>query len=188
MFQDSAPIPDCDFQAIFKAAPDLYLILSPQLNIVDANEAYLRATMVKREDILGRPLFEVFPDNPGEPAATGARNLRASLLRVLNNKKPDAMAVQKYDIPRPQAQGGGFEERYWSPVNTPVLSKDQEVKYIIHRVEDVTALMQLKKTAAEQLKISEELRSRTGQMETEVYQRARELQEANEELRKKKTI
>ena len=28
-----------------------------------------------------------------------------------------AMPVQKYDIRRPETEGGGFEERYWSPVN-----------------------------------------------------------------------
>jgi len=187
MPQDDTPIPDGDFQLIFRATPDLYLLLSPQLNIIEVNAAYLQATMVKRDDIIGRALFEVFPDNPDEPEATGTRNLRASLLRVLRDKKPDTMAVQKYDISRPQAQGGGFEERYWSPVNTPVLGSDQEVKYIIHRVEDVTALMQLQNNAAEQLEISKALRSRTGQMEAEVYQRALELQAANEELRKKET-
>ena len=58
-----------------------------------------------------RALFEVFPDNPDDPQATGTRNLRASLERVLRDRVADAMAVQKYDIPRPAAEGGGFEER-----------------------------------------------------------------------------
>lgn len=48
------------------------------------------------------------------------------------------MAVQQYDIRRPDADGGGFEERHWSPVNTPVFGPDGELAYIIHRVEDVT--------------------------------------------------
>ncbi len=30
------------------------------------------------------------------------------------------MPVQKYDIRRPEAEGGGFEERFWSPTNSPV--------------------------------------------------------------------
>lgn len=55
------------------------------------------------------------------------------------------MAIQKYDIQRPADRGGGFEERYWSPINTPVLGADQEVEYIIHRVEDVTEFVHLKK-------------------------------------------
>src|SRR5262249_27652627 len=81
--------------------------------------------------------------NPNDPAATGVTNLRASLQRVLDLKRADTMAVQKYDIRRPEAEGGGFEERFWSPVNTPVLGPDGEVAWIIHRVEDVTALLKL---------------------------------------------
>jgi hypothetical protein len=87
--------------------------------IVAVSDAYLHATMTRREDILGRGLFEVFPDNPDDPAATGVGNLRASLDRVRSGRLPDTMAVQKYDIRRPEADGGGFEVRYWSPLNSP---------------------------------------------------------------------
>ena len=54
------------------------------------------------------------------------------------------MALQKYDIRRPPEQNGGFEERYWCPINSPILGADGEVAYIVHRVEDVTELVQLK--------------------------------------------
>src|SRR2546430_7035524 len=100
--------------------------------------------MTKREKILGHGIFEVFPDNPDDPAATGVRNLRASLERVLRNKVSDTMAVQKYDMRKPESEGGGFEERYWSPVNSPVFGPDEEIAYIIHRVEDVTEFVRLK--------------------------------------------
>jgi hypothetical protein len=39
----------------------------------------------------------------------------------MENRVADAMAVQKYDIRRPALEGGGFEERYWSQNNFPVL-------------------------------------------------------------------
>ena len=94
--------------------------------------------MTVRKEILGRRIFEVFPDNPDDPAADGVRNLEASLNRVLRNRAADLMAVQKYDIRRPESEGGAFEERYWSPVNSPVFGADDEIAYIIHRVEDVT--------------------------------------------------
>src|SRR5208283_2771087 len=116
-----------NFQAWFESAPGLYLVLSPALRIVGASDAYLRATMTVREEILGRALFEVFPDNPNEPGATGEHNLRASLMRVIRNRAAEAMPVQKYDIRRPAAEGGGFEERYWSPLSTPVLGPDGEL-------------------------------------------------------------
>ena len=127
-----------DFRAIFSAVPGRYLILTPDLSIVAASDAYLHATLTQREEIIGRGLFEVFPDNPEEHGATGVSNLRASLERVLRSKRPDVMAVQKYDVRRPD---GGFEEKYWSPLNTPVLNQDGAVEWIIHRVEDVTDLV-----------------------------------------------
>ena len=111
------PLPTPDFQALFESAPGLYLVLTPTLTIVAVSDAYLKATMTTREEILGRGLFEVFPDNPDDPTATGVRNLRASLDRVLTNRVPDSMAVQKYDIRRPESEGGGFEERYWRPAS-----------------------------------------------------------------------
>ncbi|HEY0433123.1 MAG TPA: PAS domain-containing protein, partial [Chitinophagaceae bacterium] len=107
MHQSSPLTPD--FKKLFESSPGLYLVLSPTLEIVAVSDAYLRATMTKREEITGRPLFEVFPDNPDDPAATGVGNLRASLKRVLSLRAPDAMAVQQYDIPKPD--GAGFEER-----------------------------------------------------------------------------
>jgi PAS domain-containing protein len=100
-----------DFQAIFDAAPGNYLLLSPEFTIVGVNQCYLAATKTRREDIVGRGLFEVFPDNPDDANATGARNLRASLGRVLATRHPDTMALQKYDIPI-MGRPGAFEERW----------------------------------------------------------------------------
>ncbi len=176
----SHPAPN--FQTLFESAPGLYLVLTPDFKIVAASEAYLRATMTKREEILGRGIFDVFPDNPDDPTATGVRNLRTSLERVLQNKLSDTMAVQKYDIRRPESEGGGFEERYWSPVNSPVLGAGKEVAYIIHRVEDVTEFVRLKQQGLAQDKLTQELRSRAGRMEAEVYLRAGEVQEASRRL------
>lgn len=68
--------------------------------------------------IVGRPLFDVSPDNPDDPRADGVANLRASLECVLRNESADEMPVQKYDIRRPESEGGAVEERYWSPTNT----------------------------------------------------------------------
>jgi PAS domain S-box-containing protein len=178
---DVPPAPD--FQALFEAAPGLYLVLTPDLRIAAVSDGYLRATMTRREAILGRGIFEVFPDNPDDPTATGVSNLRASLERVLGNNTPDAMAVQKYDIRRPDAEGGGFEERYWSPINSPVFGSGCEVAYVIHRVEDVTESVRLKQRGVEQEKQAREMRVRGEQMEAEIFLRAQELQEANRRLR-----
>jgi len=178
---DCPPAPD--FRALFESAPGLYLVLTADLCIVAVSNAYLEATMTARRDILGRGIFDVFPDNPDDPAATGVRNLRASLERVKQFARPDAMAVQKYDIRRPESEGGGFEERFWSPLNSPVVGAHGQVEYIIHRVEDVTDFVRLKQAGHEQQKMTELLRTRSERMEAEVFQRGQELAEANRQLR-----
>lgn len=173
-----------NFRRLFESAPGLYLVLTPELEIVAVSDAYLRATMTRREEILGRGLFQVFPDNPDDPSASGVRNLRASLDRVRQDKLPDSMAVQKYDIRKPEAEGGGFEERFWSPVNSPVLDDSGRLVYIVHRVEDVTDFVRLKQLGSEQQRMTEALRVRAESMESEVYIRAQEVAEANRQLQR----
>lgn len=124
------------FDLRLQDAPDRYLFLSRDLTILGATEAYLRATLTRSADIVGRPLFDVFPDNPGYAKAEGVHNLRASLDRVLATKAPDAMSIQKHNVR--SADGEAFVEKYWKLLNTPVLSREGDVLYIIHKVEDVT--------------------------------------------------
>ncbi len=172
--------PQPDFRAFFESAPGLYLVLTPDFKIVAVSDAYLRATMTKRAEILRRGIFDVFPDNPDDPTATGVRNLTASLERVLRDRTSDAMAVQKYDIRRPESEGGEFEERHWSPVNSPVLGANGEVSHIIHRVEDVTEFIRLKMKGVEHEQLALELRTRNEQIESELSQRRQELRDSEE--------
>jgi PAS domain S-box-containing protein len=157
----SASIKPVDFRLFFESAPVCCLMLATDFTIVAVSDAYLRATMTKRDDIVGRGIFEAFPDNPDDPGATGVANLRASLERVLARKAPDTMAVQKYDIRRPESAGGAFEERHWSPVNSPVLGDDGDVAFIIHHVEDVTDVVRLKRQEREQDRAIRELSVRS---------------------------
>ncbi len=165
------------FRALFESLPGLYLVLTPDLVIVAVSDAYLKATMTTREAILGRGIFEVFPDNPADSAADGVANLRASLERVRRNAAPDTMAIQKYDVRRPD---GTFEERFWSPVNSPVIGADGQVEYIVHRVEDVTEFARQKAAAP-----AEEpgLKERMQQMEVEIHQRSQEVRAVMDQLR-----
>jgi signal transduction histidine kinase len=165
-----------DFQLLFEESPDVLLVLlpdSPRFTQIAATRARLIATQTTREQTIGRGLFELFPDNPDDPGATGARNLRASLERVLKTRAADTMAVQKYDIRGPD---GTFQVRHWSPKNIPILSASGEVMCIFHCVEDVTDLVHVSE-------MGEELRGRTRDMEREVIKRSQELAAANNDLR-----
>jgi PAS domain S-box-containing protein len=171
-----------DYQALFESAPGLFLVLDPHLTIVAVSDAYLAATMTSRAEILGRDIFDAFPDNPDDPNADGGADLRASLDRVRASLVADSMAIQKYDIRRPDDEGGGFEERFWSPMNSPVLTADGELASIIHRVEDVTEFVRLRNLGTERERAATELRSGSSEIEAEVYRRAHDIAESNREL------
>src|ERR1700761_687196 len=172
-----------DYRVLFESAPGLNLVLDRHFTIVAVSDAYLSATMTVREAIVGRHLFDVFPDDPADPAATGVGNLRASLERVLKFRQPDPMAVHRYALRRPESEGGGFEERYWSPLNLPILDPAGEVRWIIHRVEDVTQLVgqqpsdSFQQLTNEQQAIIDRLRSINRSLDREVQDRKAAQQE-----------
>lgn len=81
------------------------------------------------------------------------------------------MAVQKYDIKRPDSEGGGFEERYWSPVNVPMIGSDGRVDLIIHHVTDVTEVARLSRLAREEGEASRALRNQNEWLMAEIQRR-----------------
>jgi len=171
-------------QGLFESLPSLFVVLTPDLKIVSVSDAYLEASMTKRQDLVGRGIFEIFPDNPDDPATQGVSILHASFNRVLRTGVTDTMAIQKYDIRRPD---GTFEERYWSPSNSAVRGADGQIEYLIHRVEDVTEFVKEKAQPVGQL------RTRMEQMEAEMFSNSQQLRaaitklsETNEELLKAK--
>ncbi|MFG2376579.1 PP2C family protein-serine/threonine phosphatase [Streptomyces sp. NPDC048504] len=162
-----------DYEAVFQGLPGMVALLTPDLVYADANEEFLHMSGRTRAQVVGRFLFDVFPDNPNDPAATGMRNLETSLRRVLSTGERDTMAVQRYDVESAQCPGQ-WDQRYWSPVNAPVLDPDGKVVLLVHRVEEVTELIRARGDSGG---------SRTRVLEAELYTRARELQEVNERLR-----
>jgi signal transduction histidine kinase/ActR/RegA family two-component response regulator len=149
-----------DFRALFETLPGRYLVLAPDLTIIAVNDAYTRLTMTVRAAMVGRRIFDVFPDSPNNADASAANALRASLERVLELNRPDAMTVQKFRAPRPITEGGGFEERYWSALNTPVFDAIGELRWIIHRVQDVTDLAKLQvEEATQEMQVREQQRA-----------------------------
>jgi PAS domain-containing protein len=126
------------FKPEFDASAHPYMLLDPApgLRIVDVNEAYARATLTKRDEVVGRSLFDIFPDNPDDALADGVTNLYASLRTVVKTGQPHAMAVQRYDI---RDLNGKFVERHWQPINSPIQDDNGILIYLLHHVEDVTA-------------------------------------------------
>lgn len=128
-------------QSEFERSSHPYMLLDPGpgLKIIDINAAYAAATFISRSDVVGKSLFEVFPDNPTDALADGVSNLYASLKIVAETNRPHAMAIQCYDIRDPN---GGFVERHWQPINSPIHDGDGQLVFLLHHVEDVTAHVQ----------------------------------------------
>lgn len=131
--------PTVDFEAVFLSSPAPMVILHTDLRIQNVNHAYERATRRERDELTGLHMFEAFPDNPHDPRADGVARLGVSLRRVMRDGAPDTMHIQKYDIPWKNSPTG-FTEKFWSPVNSPLLDPEGALVGIVHHVEDVTAV------------------------------------------------
>ena len=132
--------PQVDYAAVYRQLPCPVLLLTPEFAIADVNLASERATGRTRDELLGRDVFDAFPSNPSDPAATTVRNTVASLLRVLATGEPYAVEFQKSDIEVPGSPGQ-FARYYWSGVNAPVVGPDGRVALIAIMAEDVTDRM-----------------------------------------------
>jgi PAS domain S-box-containing protein len=123
-----------DYAGVFRQLPVPVLLLTPDFEIADVSAAFLAAAGREREEVLGRNLFEAFPEDLSDPGATGVRNAVAGLERVLETGEPDAVEFQRYDVVVP----GGVVRHYWSGVSGPAFGPDGRVVLIAHVGEDAT--------------------------------------------------
>ncbi|THC41865.1 ATP-binding protein [Massilia sp. Mn16-1_5] len=129
-----------DYQALFRATPYPYLVMTPDLTIVGASGAYLRSVQRSLEEIVGRNVFDAFPAEEGNAEATNIGEVKASLLRALAKGEPDTTAFVRYAVEVNTPQGKRFEERYWSTVHTPVLNEEGTPILVVQNPVDVTEL------------------------------------------------
>lgn len=150
-------ITEQDYKDIYDKSPVAKLIVStdkPAYTILDVNEAYLRETNSKREDLIGRSVFSAFPENPSDLVSRNVERSAFSFGEAIRLKKAHVLENYRYDIPVPGTDK--FEERYWTTVNTPVLDAAGEVRFIIHSPGDVTEIYRLaerERRSTEALKI-----------------------------------
>ena len=135
------------FDAVFRALPGLYLVMAPDLTILDATDAYLQALLLARDAIVNKNVLATFPDSANVSHASAKQNLEQSLNHVLRHKEPHTMPVLRYDLPLAPEQEGGFEPRYWSTTHTPVLSGEGEVAYILQQTRDITSQVRQEQNA-----------------------------------------
>lgn len=129
-----------EYQALLRASPYLYLVMAPDLTILAASEAYLRFVGRKENEIVGRNVFEAFPEDPSHPGSTNVAEVKASMLRALAKRETDTSAFVRYAVQVETSAGRKFEERYWSTVHTPVMDANGQPMLLVQNPIDVTDL------------------------------------------------
>ncbi|MCQ8783935.1 sensor histidine kinase [Mangrovibrevibacter kandeliae] len=128
------------FETLFAALPSPHNILDHDLNFVAVNPAYEAVTMRSADQLIGRNMFECFP-NEGD----GGRRLRESLLGVLSSGEPDTIAYIEYEIAR---RDGSMERRFWTAVHNPLRDAEGRVLFVLQNTVDITELVLLREAAS----------------------------------------
>ncbi|MBA2684876.1 MAG: PAS domain-containing sensor histidine kinase [Gemmatimonadaceae bacterium] len=132
--------PELDYRAIFAASPTAYLLVradAPRWTILAASDEYCRITRQKRENLVGRGTFEVFPESHGTESSHGKHNVRSSFEVALSMSGRIVLPIQRYDLP-PAADGDGYAEHYWRMSSAPVQGAHEGAVAVLHAVENVT--------------------------------------------------
>ena len=136
-----------DFEAIFDHAPNPYVLLTPDLEIAAANQAYLRVTASTREALIGRAMFEVFPNDREDPNNASKTQVMQSILKVFATGNADEVALVQYRAPVMTEEGPVDRDRFWSATHTPIFAEDgKTVTFVLQHTVDVTALHNLKQS------------------------------------------
>ncbi|MDR5777251.1 MULTISPECIES: ATP-binding protein [unclassified Caballeronia] len=129
------------FEEIFNTAPTGSYLLSPSTDaiILAVNDAFLKVSTLRREDMVGKSLFDVFADNASDPDDTGVEALRASIARAIETGETQAMPLQRFPLWIAADDGSTrYEERFWSAVNTPIFDAAGRLLCVSHTTTDVT--------------------------------------------------
>lgn len=166
-----------DFKVLFEGAPGLFLVLSPDLIILAISDDYANTNLIKHREILGKYLFDVFPANGNQNIL---EQIKASLEYVLQNKKAHIMPVLRLDV---QNTAGIFEEKYWNPINKPILTTENKIQYIFHSFKEVTEFVELGKDYIFEKDITLTLSEMISSLKSEFLDRTHKINQLNEKLK-----
>ncbi len=160
-----------ELRGFFEQLPDPALLLlpnDPTYTIVAGNRAYDKMGLSDSDGLTGRGLFDVLPES--------AADLAATLRQVLETRSTQTSLLQK-----------AAAERYWRSVDTPVM-EDGRVRFILHRVEEVSGWMRMRRSEAEHQERIDDLRRQTDQMEAKLFLRERQLAETQSLSRERQEV
>lgn len=130
--------PQFDYQKLFYTLPTRFIVFSaddPHFTIAEESNAHADMVSMRRKKVIGKPLFDVFPDNSEKYRKTGVSDLLESLRKVIKTGEPDTMAAFRYDI---KAADGTFNERHWRVTHYPMFDDSGKVEYVLQATNDIT--------------------------------------------------
>ena len=165
-----------DHRRLFAQIPSAYLVMDVDLVIVDANEAYLRLLGRRREDLVGRWVFDAFPPTADALDEDGRNPLQVSFETVRDTGRTDVLPLYQYGVVDPAS--GEVVERHWSLISAAVRGSDGRVALVVQRVEDVTDYVREHEGQRTQLRLGQE---RVEAVEADLFLRVQELRVAQQE-------
>jgi len=78
------------------------MLLDRDLRIRGANTTFEAVSLRQRDEMLDEFIFDVFPDNPNDPQASGSSQVLASVESAMRRRGTDTMPIYRYDLADPQ--------------------------------------------------------------------------------------
>ncbi len=129
--QEHAPV--IDFRLLFATLPTPFMIVDRELRFVEMNDAYLAVTSRTRDELIGRYVFDAFPESPERMAL-----FKSAFERALSGEA-NMLRESMFRIPRPDSEGGGLKDVYWDCAHSPVLDTFGEIRWVVQQARDITA-------------------------------------------------
>lgn len=118
---------ELEIDGIETVLPTIILDPGPGLKILVVNEAFATKCRLSNGQLVGRPIFDVFPENPESSESECISHTFHSINQMASLKEPQILTHQRYDIAN---SDGVFVECYWRLEFRPLLCVHKQVKFI----------------------------------------------------------
>ena len=114
------------------------MLLDRNFRVRGVNATYEAISMRGRAQLLGESVFDLFPDNPDDPRASGPALLAASVESAIRSHGTDTMPIVRYDITAPD-DPDVFLPKLWTWSNTSIEDGPDQIGVML-RVAEITSL------------------------------------------------
>ena len=166
-----------DHTELFDSFPAPAVIVDRDTRVVAANAEIARLFRVAPEDLVGTPILERFPPNPSEPDQDRRADLLHLVRDALTSGAAHVVPLARYDL---LMADGSYVERYWSAVISPLRRHGAPAEHAVLRIDDITDFVRENSLGT----APHPLRRRTDTLGSDVFARARYLQNLNDDLRR----